>query len=840
MARAYLVGFAALLISQGGCAFFDSGDDDDDDFMIGDDSGVVTRGGGVGDSCDPRNTCRASLACTMGTCQPSGMGTMGATCELTGDCGENLYCGATRTCEAAGQAAAGGDCESTAGCTKGLVCTLAGFGGRCLEAGMGDIGDACAGADDCLAGLSCIMASAAAAQCASPPRAMPGVPVPPFPLPYWAGVTCEAPSGDPRAYFEVPRAGSTADFFRLPFPNDIRRKDGHVDLEGHPHPGTALSIDIIDRYLRASETDLSGFSNNPIVYFRFSEPYDWGTVGDAIRIVDITPGSPSYGQSTSLGWLTTSGPLSKYLCENWLAMRPGHGDPLRHGTTYAAIVAKTMVRAMGGAFDRDQDFEVMLGTTMPSDAALRPAWQAYAPLRAYLDDDSQMQDASDVLVAAVFTTQEPEALVPRVRQVIRARPAPTLSDVTVCTAGARSPCDDGEDRVCGAPNDRYIEVQGRIELPIFQQGTAPYEDPEDGGGFDIGADGTPRVVRTEQVCFALAVPRDVPPPAEGFPLLIVGHGTGGSYHGNFGGGELADTVADAMVDGSRIRAATLAIDMPAHGSRRGDSDRSPEVLFYNFVNPRAARDNVLQGTADLLSLMHFATSYDASASESPTGEALRFDDSKIVMFAHSQSATHASLMIGHEPDLAAVVLSGNGGNLILSLLNKTEPVNIARVLPFALLDFDEQGNLAASDFHPALGIFQAYFDSVDPLNFARGIQWETIAGQHVPHVFMTYGPGDSYSPELTMQAYASAADLPQVRPVLVGFGRPEVDAPLVGNMARTEGSGEGMRTTGLRQYMPPSGVDGHFVSTRSDDGREDVHRFILEALAGQVPHIGAP
>ena len=111
---------------------------------------------------------------------------------------------------------------------------------------------------------------------------------------------------------------------------------------------------------------------------------------------------------------------------------------------------------------------------------------------------------------------------------------------------------------------------------------------------------------------------------------------------------------------------------------------------------------------------------------------------------------------------------------------------------------------------------------------------EPFAGDEGREIFMTYGLGDSFSPERTMAAFARSAALPLVRPELAGIGLTGTDAPLTANVT----VGTTMRTVGLRQYAPPAGVDGHFVSTRSDDGRADATRFVLQALAGETPVIG--
>lgn len=819
------------------CLGFGAGCQACEDFFDGGGTDAGPRNGGVGDPCGSADNCRAGLICGADmACQPAGTGVAGSVCQLTGDCADGLFCGLSRTCEAAGTGTDGADCVATAECEAGLVCVIEGLSGRCRTPGAGDLGDLCMREEDCLAGLSCQTGTGGVLECASPNPAANtdgGAGTPPRLVPFWRGETCVEETAAARAYFDVPRGLDTdGDFYRLPFPNDARRSGSDLDLSGHPSPGTAVSVDIIDRYLRASETDLDGFATNPVVFFRFNQPYDWDSLGGQLQLVDITPGSPGYDTEGGLAWLTTAGPISKYICPNWLAMRRPHGVPLRPATTYAAVV-KTGLRpapALGGTFARAPDFDAMMQTSMPSEPALVPAWSAYAPLRAWAADTGV--DPATILVAAVFTTQDPTALMDPLRTLIRGRSLPELLDLTVCDGTVASPCDDGtEQRACGSADAAFVEIHGRIALPIFQAGTPPYEEPEDGGGIGVGADGRPRLERTEPVCFALTVPRGVAPPADGFPLLIFAHGTGGSFRGAVSNG-LAAALADGNAMGTVVQAATMAIDLPQHGARRGASTRAPEFLFYNFLNPRAARDNVVQGAADLLTLVHWATGFSMGAGSSPTGEAIDFDSARIALFAHSQGATHASLMVPFEPDLSAVILSGNGGDLTQSLLNKTEPIDIAHVVPFALLDPDRDGGLTTRDFHPALAIFQAYFERSDPVNFGRGLR--NPPGRHV---FMTYGLDDSYSPEPTMQAYSLSAGFTVVEPVLRAYGLGMTAPPVSGNVVIDATP----FTMGLRQYMSDDpAVDGHFVATASVQGRADVLRFLLGAASSTTVAIGAP
>ena len=120
-----------------------------------------------------------------------------------------------------------------------------------------------------------------------------------------------------------------------------------------------------------------------------------------------------------------------------------------------------------------------------------------------------------------------------------------------------------------------------------------------------------------------------------------------------------------------------------HGSRRGATTAGPETLFFNFVNPRAARDNVIQGAADIMSVLYFLEEGSVALSDSPIPVAFSFDITRTALFMHSQGATHAAMMLSDEPLARSVVLSGVGGDLTQSLLNKTQPVNIRALLPLS-------------------------------------------------------------------------------------------------------------------------------------------------------------
>jgi len=860
MRLSFLCAGALALAMSTGCTIFDTTCEEDDRECLS--NPLFARG--LGQDCTRTGECKAGLFCIDGACEATGDTDRGDDCRLTAECGSDDYCGSQRICQLAGNADEGGECQTTGNCGHGLVCEapdleelsqmgtlsltrLAQISGLCEEAGTLEQGADCDKVSDCLAGLACLEIEAGMGKhCVSllpTDFELPAIPL------LWEGVECaEVEDDDPvQSYFEVPSSSGArppGEFYSLPYPNDIRRGDGRIDLSDHPIPPESFSLPFVERYVDVAQEDIDGFSTNPVIYFRFSHPYDFGTINEPdlnVRIVDITPDSPDYDTEASIEWKTTSGNLSNYICPHWLALRRPVGTPLRAGTTYAAIIT-TGIKPCGerdddnrctsdSDYERGADFAAMLGGSEPGDPVLAAAWEKYAPLREWIDDSGENE--GEILNAAVFTTQEPEALLPVLRDEIHDDDMPLISDLTECASpNTQSPCEDADDvnrrGRCQAASDDFTEVHGRIRLPIFQQGTAPYLEPEDGGGFELDASGTPVIQDHADVCFAMSVP-DAPAPAGGYPVLVYAHGTGGAFNGEMGSGGFAQTLATGSVP-----AVLVAIDLPQHGERVGDSEEEPEGLFYNFLNPRAARDNVLQGAADLLTVVRWVNEGGLMID----GDAVAFDTTRIALMGHSQGATHTALMAPYEPDAIGVVLSGNGGHLATSMLTKTSPVDIASVVPIGLLDPDEDFALAGGGYNPALSIIQSVFDRADPVNYARRMYRDPAATAPTGHhLFMTYGRGDTFSPEDTQAAYALAGTLPLIEPVLEDLRLPRASAPVRENVS-ADGT---LRTVGLKQYQPVDGADGHFVGTRPGQlGRADVDDFLEALLAGDTPVIGGP
>jgi hypothetical protein len=326
-------------------------------------------------------------------------------------------------------------------------------------------------------------------------------------------------------------------------------------------------------------------------------------------------------------------------------------------------------------------------------------------------------------------------------------------------------------------------------------------------------------VRDEDVCFALTVPKGTAPGA-GWPLMVYSHGTGGSFR-SF----LSDGVASQMAKASP-KVAVFSFDNVGHGARRGSSTRASDELVFNVLNPRAARDNFAQGAADLL------TTFKLPSSSTPagwTGPALKFAP-KVLFFGHSQGATHGSLALPFTDAVGAAVFSGAGAALSQSLQYKKQPLDVAQGLGMLLGE-------PLDSFHAMLTVWQSYFDRADPANFNRHIIQRTLGGRAPKHVFMSWGRGDTYAPEITLKLNAAFLGVSPVLPFASDDDLRDLPGPLSRPVSSNMQVAGGPVTGVVLQYDPPAGVDGHFVATRNTAALRDWTAFVTSFLASGTPTI---
>jgi predicted esterase len=315
----------------------------------------------------------------------------------------------------------------------------------------------------------------------------------------------------------------------------------------------------------------------------------------------------------------------------------------------------------------------------------------------------------------------------------------------------------------------------------------------------------------EDIEFALTVPPG-PMPSTGWPIAIYAHGTGGD--------------ADSFITDGTARAlaaqgvACLGFDQLFNGARTIPGG-TPESQFFNFANPFAARSNNRQAAIDLVQAGRFVRGLTISPTVSG-GQEQRFDGEHVMFYGHSQGGLNGPLWLSTPRGPAAAVLSGAGGWLSLSLVLKTEPINIPGVVAGLLsIPRDE-----LTPLHPAITMAQMIADPADPVHYARFIIDEPRADGQPKHVFMTQGFIDRYTPPPAIAALATSMGLPLVEPVLhpeVAAPIPDwprVRAPFARNLAM------GASTGGWSQYDAPGRSDGHFVIFNVPEATLRAARFL--------------
>ncbi len=770
----------------------------------GDDSGA---GDDTTNDCANNADCESGDVCAANRCVSEGSIGTGGSCSANRDCSTGLFCSPVGVCAPAGTGEEGDPCASGAECSRDLVCQLYGFGGTCVAAGTADLAEDCSTTADCVAGLAC----GAGGTCVRTVDAYP-----PF-----AGVTCAADAPPFKVFFQVPRPGSVLpDFFRLPFPNDARVKaDGTLDLSDFPRPGPSiLGVDLVDLYADALSEDFDGFSSVANITFRLSKEFNFDTLGTDgnpganVFFVDITdPQAAEFGSNRGRSFGYDSGP-SLYECQHTLQVAPNRHDPLLPGHTYAVWLSSAIRSAAGEQAAQDADLAAVLSDTQPTDATLARVWTQYANFRTYLVD--QGLTASSVAGATVFTVQDTTGKMEKLAAAVEAGSLPTLSSLTLCDGSTPSPCEIAGDteRVCGDSSGAFWEVHGRMSVPNFQQGTMPYEFPPQGGAITYDGEGDPVVANTIDVCFALTIPKSTAP-GTGWPLVVHAHGTGGTFKAAVGNG-IAEQLATASTP-----MATLTFDGIGHGERRGTSSRDPDGLVFNVVNPRAARDNHLQGAVDVVQALRVAQvpAFQVGA------VAADFDPSRTYYFGHSQGSNVGILGVAVTDLAPAAIFSGAGSYLSDGIMHKTSPVDAAAALEVVVGE-------ALSNGHPIMTIWQTFFDRIDPVNFDPLMITRPPAGVASKHVYMSWGQDDTFSPEDTLNITARAMRLHLAEPVLESISS-------VGSMPRPislnrEGGDLVDRTAVCVQYASDGSYDGHFVSNRNAAAVADWTAFLMSAAAG--------
>ncbi len=415
-------------------------------------------------------------------------------------------------------------------------------------------------------------------------------------------------------------------------------------------------------------------------------------------------------------------------------LSPMWGFPLEGGCKYAAI-GRTAIKDLNGRYLSQNPLlrRVLLQIETTDEIIIRLK-DVYRPLVDFLKENKISID--DVAFATVFTTQDPVEELVRIRDYFKANYEPQLIDITHITS------DDTTD---------YYYFEGHYKSANLQYGEPPYL--YEGGNFVFDDKGNPVIQREEILRFALTVPRNTPMPSSGYPVVMYAHGTGGDYRSFVRDGTARNLTSRGL--------AVIGIDQPLHGPRAPEGT-DVKIASFNFLNPDAGRANFRQSVVDSLILTKLITHGRLVIPDSETsgsGE-IYFDPDRLMFMGHSHGGLTGAMFIALTDNVKSAVLSGAGGGLSLTILERKPPD--LNSLFRGILEIGPEEKL--NTFHPAIGLAQMLVEVTDPLNYAP-YYFNILLTFKSRNIMMTEGMLDPYTPPSTAEALASAGGIPLIAPV---------------------------------------------------------------------------
>jgi len=471
-------------------------------------------------------------------------------------------------------------------------------------------------------------------------------------------------------------------FGRVPWPTDAVRDGDHLGTITGLESLARGKADLIASHLAA----LDGFGLRPAIAFFVDGALDPASLptsttakGDALFVID-----PTSGEIIAFDW--------KYDPErNTIAGAPRPGTQLHEGTRYAAVVTTDIHAASGARLAPSAGLGALAGAP--------DRWRSTAEVYAQLSADPALADR--IAGITVFTTMHAHDVLLAAREVLATQPAPTLAFddpslifdsqtrldqvlgmATRDTTGPRAGLENwGTDNLTGMAHDHVgVVATGHMTIARFRGDDTGTDGPED-ETFQLDADGKPRVIATESIPVTFVLPKG-PVPTTGFPVVIFGHGLGGSRH------SMLNLVEPLTSRGYAV----VSIDMWGHGARFADVDSGNNLankpaftgdpslrdgfaddpgyaaylaFFEGFLNVAAIRDAIRQSTLDMsrvATLVH--EPIDLDALKAPYGAAPTFDTRHVAYLGESFGTIVGSNLAAIEPSIDLYVLNVPGAGLL--------------------------------------------------------------------------------------------------------------------------------------------------------------------------------
>ena len=595
-----------------------------------------------------------------------------------------------------------------------------------------------------------------------------------------------------------------------PFPSDrftvrdsSQNTDQRINLplpDCSTHPSDCLDVALLNQ--------LDGFNTQPRISIPFDGAIDPSTVNSntvfILRIGNLSELDDFHPQIVGINQVVWDPATNTLFVQS--------DQHLEQRTSYLVIVTKGVHDAAGDPIETSDSFahfrrDLNFGQT--KDPQLKFYRNA---LIKSLDDEvlaslTPALSSGQIAAASFFTTGSVTATLEKIRDQIKAAPAPAVN-FNLGLQGERTVF--AVSSIVGILFGQQVTTVGPLNtvpvptpaLQIFPGSVASIafgkfnaKNFEVAGGFIPAVPtrtGVPAVQNTQDIYFNLFIPAG-PRPANGWPVAVFGHGIGDNK--NNSPVAVASTLAHNGIASIAINAVghgfgaagTLtviqgsgAVVLPAGGrgvDQNGNGLIEPfeGLLATGAQADLAARDGVQQTVADLMQVVRVI---QGGVDVDNSGFAA-LDANRIYYVGQSLGGTYGTVLLGIEPDIKAGVLNVPGGTFIdiARLSTSSRPLliqflgsRVPSLLNVGGVDFDD--NMPLRNQPPVINMVPGAMDiqkvedignwleqAGDAVAWASFIRKSPLADQTAKPVIIQFARGDKTNPNPTTTAIIRAGDL---------------------------------------------------------------------------------
>ena len=596
-----------------------------------------------------------------------------------------------------------------------------------------------------------------------------------------------------------------------PFPSDrftvadsSQRTNLRVNLPSPncaTHPSDCLDVALLNQ--------LDGFNTLPRISIPFDGAIDPSTVTSQtvfiLRIGNLSDPSDFQPQTVGINQVVWD-PAT-------LTLFVWSDEQLSQGTGYLLVVTNGVRDAAGDPIEASDAFahfrrDLNFGQTKD------PQLKSYRKsLIRSLDEDvlanlAPALSPGDIAAASFFTTESVTATLEKIRDQIKAAPAPPVN-FNLGSSGQRTVFPLSS--VLGILFRPQVSTVGPLPAGSFVPTPALQVVPGSVGSVAFGKfsamnfetpgafipavptrTGVPAVQSTQDVFFNLFVPAG-PRPSNGWPVAIFGHGFGDSKNNSpfavasiLAANGIATLSINAVGHGfgpnGTLTVSTTSgpVVLPA-GGRGVDQNAnavidSTEGLFATGAQRDiASRDGLQQTVADLMQVVR-AVQGGVDVDGNGSGD---LDANRVYYFGQSLGGIYGTIFMGIEPDVRAGVPNVPGGSVLdISRLSPTFQPLLGSFLATRVPSLINVGGLAFNDNMPlrnqppvvntvpgAIAI-QTFEDQSNwlgqagnPVAWAPFIRKSPLEGETAKGVIIQFARGDKTVPNPTTTALIRAGDL---------------------------------------------------------------------------------